>query len=85
MSRMDKLRSRLFSRPSDFTWDELTKLLGGYGFELYKNKGSRRKFIHAEPSVMINLHEPHPDKVLKRYVINQVIEKLEELEEFRCE
>lgn len=79
MARKEKLFARLLSRPNDFTWNELKRLLEGLGFELLKNKGSKRKFIHREKEVLIILHEPHPDKIIKMYIIDQVIEKLEEI------
>lgn len=80
MGKQEKLRSRLLSKPKDFTWDELTSLLIHFEFELLKGNGSRRKFVHNATKTIINLHEPHPDKVLKRYVIVQVITKLVEME-----
>ncbi len=79
MARKEKLWDKLFSRPKDFTWNELKRLLEGLGFELLKNKGSRRKFIHHEKEILISLHEPHPSKIIKLYIIDQVIEKLEEM------
>ena len=81
MAKKDKLKARLLSRPKDFTWSELESLLGSLGFELLKGKGSRRKFVHTESKILINLHEPHPGNILKMYVIDQVIEKLKELGE----
>ncbi len=33
MTRQEKLIKRLLSKPKDFTWNELTKLLSGFGFE----------------------------------------------------
>lgn len=81
MAKKDKLKAKLLNRPKDFTWTELESLLGSLGFEQFKGKGSRRKFIHAESKVMINLHEPHPGKILKMYVVDQIICKLKELGE----
>ena len=75
MSRQGKLKQRLLSRPKDFTWAELTSLLNSNGYTLQNGKGSRRKFINPDKE-MISLHEPHPNKVLKAYVIEQVINKL---------
>jgi hypothetical protein len=80
MSKNKKLLKRLKSRPVDFTWDELTRLLGGFGYQLAKKGktgGSRRRFIH-ETNPLICLHEPHPQKVLKRYQIDQILELLTE-------
>lgn len=81
MGRKEKLRDKLFSKPKDFTWSELETLLAQYGFEQLKGNGSRRKFIHNAKGVLISLHEPHPSKILKRYVVDLVINKLGELGE----
>ncbi|CAL6170768.1 MULTISPECIES: type II toxin-antitoxin system HicA family toxin [Vibrio harveyi group] len=79
MSRQEKLIKRLLSNPKDFTWDELKKLLGNFGYEMLNGKGSRRKFIHRETKQVINLHEPHPQNIMKKYAIDDVIDKLKEL------
>lgn len=80
MSRLDKLKDRLRGQPSDFTWDELEKLLGGLGYRQAKpakTGGSRRRFIHAQAAV-ISLHQPHPGNVLKHYQVEQILETLTE-------
>jgi hypothetical protein len=62
MTKIDKLRKRFFSKPKNFTWDELRTLLTSLGFEEYnagKTSGSRVRFIHAIYSDII-LHKPHP-------------------------
>jgi len=79
MSKKEKLRDRFFSRPKDFTWDELESLLTGYGFEL-KYKGIRCKFVHPKAQLVINLHKPHPDNIIKMYIIQNVIDTLQKLE-----
>lgn len=78
MSRHEKLLARLLSKPKDFTWDELNTLLTRYGYEVYKGNGSRRKFLHGKTNTIISLHEPHPQKIIKTYIINDVISKLKE-------
>lgn len=83
MTRREKLNSRFYRKPKDFTWDEFITLLASLGYEQINTGnagGSRRKFIHANKS-MINLHEPHPSKVLKRYQIEFVL-KISEKEGF---
>jgi predicted RNA binding protein YcfA (HicA-like mRNA interferase family) len=80
MSKTEKLLLRLLSIPRDFTWDELTKLLGLFGFvELKKGKtgGSRRKFADEKKNVII-LHKPHPGNIVKEYAIRQIITQLKE-------
>lgn len=78
MGRQEKLLARLQSVPKDFTWDELKSLLGTYGYKLLNSKrgGSRRKFYCAETGSVISLHEPHPQNIIKEYVIKDVIENL---------
>lgn len=74
MGKLDKILKRFLNKPKDFTWDELVFLLTNLGFQLIKNNGSRRKFIKG--SIMINLHEPHPQKTILVCYIKQVIEVL---------
>lgn len=78
MSRQEKLLTRLLSKPKDFTWDELTKLLGSFEYEQLNGKGSRRKFVHAATGTLIIIHEPHPQNILKAYAIKDIICKLKE-------
>ena len=82
MSKKDKLLEKLKSKPKDFTYDELLKLLQGFGFELDekgKTSGSRVVFYHKESFLIISLHKPHPGNELKQYQIKQVLETLKEL------
>ena len=78
MGKNEKLTDRLRSKPKDFTWDELVKVLGLFGYEEQKTGktgGSRRKFVDASNNV-ISLHKPHPGSIVKAYVINDVIQHL---------
>ena len=80
MTKIDKLRKKFLSKPGDFTWEELIKLLKSYGYVLHtggKSGGSRRKLINAE-GIEIRLHEPHPDKILKHYQIREIRKHLED-------
>ena len=80
MARRDKLLERLLRRPLDFTWDELVRLLRRLGFEPAKrgkSSGSRQRFQHGASGLAISLHRPHPQKELKRYQIDQIIDFLE--------
>lgn len=38
--------------------------------------GSGVKFMKIGSNDVINFHKPHPNGILKRYVLDQVIEKL---------
>jgi predicted RNA binding protein YcfA (HicA-like mRNA interferase family) len=78
MGRKEKLLARLQQRPKDFTWNELTSLLTGLGYVQRKTGrtgGSRRRFVHPIAAT-ITLHKPHPDRIVKMYVINDVLELL---------
>jgi len=79
MSKTEKLLEKFKSIPNDLTWDELVKILNYFGyFELSKKGktgGSRRKFVNEVKDV-INLHKPHPTKIIKKYIIKQLLEKL---------
>lgn len=71
MSRRDKLLERFFSSPADFTWGELTALLGHLGYKAEQGDGSRVRMIDGEGNKIL-LHRPHPGNIIKRYVMKQV-------------
>ena len=78
MSKVDKLVDRLKTKPKDFTWDEAVKVMNHYGYSLMakgKTGGSRRKFVN-EAKAIISLHQPHPQKVLKNYQLEIIIDHL---------
>ena len=78
MGRKEKLLARLQQRPKDFTWDELTSLLKILGYvqkKTGKTGGSRRRFTHGSAPT-ITLHKPHPNRIVKMYVINDILELL---------
>lgn len=80
MTRKAKLISRFKTRPKDFTWEELIRLLVGLGYsEAAKGKtgGSRRRFVHPTAPI-ITLHKPHPGRIVKVYVIDDLIRVLTE-------
>lgn len=77
MSKKDKLIKRLLKKPKDFTFDEMESLLSYFDYELKQGgTGSGVKFMKVGSNDVINFHKPHPNGILKRYVLDQVIEKL---------
>ncbi len=76
MSRIEKLRQRLLSRPADFTWQELVTVMTSYGYRLSSGTGSRRSF-QQEGHDAFYLHEPHPGSILKRYQVSLTIVHLQ--------
>ena len=78
MTKREKLLGRLLSRPTDFTWAELSRALKEFGYEqdnAGKTSGSRARFISSEYPP-ISLHRPHPKPILKRYQLDEVISLL---------
>ena len=78
MSKKNKLVDKLLSIPSDFTWEELVKILTSLGYQeikLGKTSGSRRRFVDKENNLIL-LHKPHPKNIVKKYVIRQVVDHL---------
>lgn len=83
MTKRDKLIERFLSKPKDFTWNELTKVLNGLKYKEVsagKTGGTRVRFIHESYPPII-LHRPHPKLILKRYQLEAIIDllKLEKL------
>lgn len=81
MVTKDKLIERFKRLPKDFTFDELTRLLEIYGFEISnkgKTSGSRVVFKNGEKKPIM-LHKPHPGNIVKGYALKQVFNYLKEL------
>jgi len=77
MSKKDKLIDRLLKKPKDFTFDEMESLLSYFGYELKQGgTGSGVKFVKYGSNEVIHFHKPHPSGILKRYALEQIIEKL---------
>jgi len=76
MTKQEKLLNRLISRPKDFTYNELIRLLRGSGYKELQGSGSRVVFRNEVIKHTIKLHRPHPGNVLKRYQIDLIIQEL---------
>lgn len=80
MSKRDKLIERLLSQPKDFSFSELTTLLGGMGYSISsagKTGGLRVKFEN-DAGDYLRLHKPHPRNILKPYQMTDIINSLKE-------
>ena len=80
MGTKEKLRNRFLKMPSDFTFDEMQRLLEGYGYEKSnkgKTSGSRLIFKNGIKRPIM-LHKPHPGNVVKEYAMKQVFDDLKE-------
>ena len=79
MSSKDKLIARFLTIPSDFTFDELERLLTIFGYEK-SNKGKTsgsRVIFKDKDGHPIMLHKPHPGNIVKQYAVRQVSEELQ--------
>ena len=80
MGTKEKLRERFMRMPSDFTFDELQRLLEGYGYEKSdkgRTSGSRIIFKNGDKRPIM-LHKPHPGNIIKGYAMKQVYNDLKE-------
>ena len=80
LSKKEKLIARLLAKPKDFTFEELTTLLGYFNYEqvkLGKTSGSRVAFSNDKGD-FIRFHKPHPRNILKPYQVEDIITVLQE-------
>ena len=79
MSTKEKLIARFLKQPKDFSYQELSRLLSGFGYvEETKGKtsGSRVIFFNKGKEHSIMIHKPHPDNISKSYVMKYVLQEL---------
>lgn len=76
MSSFEKLQTRFLSTPKDFSYDELKRLLSGFGYKEQQRSGSRTVFKNERLHHSIKLHKPHPGNILKRYQVNIILKEL---------
>lgn len=76
MTKAEKLLNRFLSRPNDFTYTELLRLLSRLGYIEQEGSGSRVVFSNESINHNIKLHKPHPGNLLKRYQIDLIIQEL---------
>ena len=80
MGTKDKLTERFKRLPSDFTFEEMERLLSIFGYEKSdkgRTSGSRVIFRSAAKRPIM-LHKPHPGNIVKRYALKQVLDELTE-------
>ena len=78
MSSKEKLLKRFKMQPSDFTFEELERLLGQLGYEKSnkgKTSGSRMIFKDANGHPIM-IHRPHPGNIIKGYAMKQILDEL---------
>lgn len=80
MGTKEKLIERFCLLPSDFTFEELERLLKIFGYEK-QNKGKTsgsRVIFKDQVGHPIMLHKPHPGNIIKNYALKQVFEELKD-------
>ena len=80
MGTKDKLVLRFRSKPKDFTFGELKRLLQNFGYQEEQGSGSRVVFINPDINHKIKLHKPHPGNILKRYQMDLIEQELQNKE-----
>lgn len=84
MSRLDKAKERIRSKPKDYTYNEAKSLLMQLGFREYikgKTSGSRIKFYRELDNKMILLHKPHPGNIMSSGAVEALADFLFDLGE----
>lgn len=79
MGRHEKLLKRFLSKPADFTFDELKRLLLHLGYDeakTGKTSGSRAAFYNSELDDMIKFHKPHPSSIMKKCYLREIERQL---------
>ena len=81
MTKRDKLIEKFLTKPfkKDLTFDELEKLFSILGYNKKEGRGSRVRFTNVETGDVFNMHKPHPENLLKSYVVKEVYDKLKEI------
>ena len=77
MSRKNKLLKRLLLLPNDFTFDEVVSILASFNFfevKTGKTSGSAVRFKNDNfPFEPIIFHKPHPQNIVKIYVLKSIV------------
>ena len=76
MGIRDKLLYRFRSKPKDFTFDELKRLLRSFEYLEEQGAGSRVVFSNELLNHKIKLHKPHPGNISKRYQLDLIEQEL---------
>ena len=81
MSTKEKLIERFQSLPNDFTFDELKRVMGFYGFTVMNSgatSGSRTDF--KKGSVHVKMHKPHPGNIVGRKTLKSIRDYLNNIQ-----
>jgi len=80
MTKFEKLVSRFLTKPKDFKYSELKRMLIGFGYIELQGSGSRAVFFNEKLKHNIKLHRPHPENILRAYQVDLVLNELKSKE-----
>lgn len=75
MGSKEKLVERFKKKPKDFTYEETITLLAYFGYHVHNKgatSGSRVRFKNEELGIYIDIHRPHPDSIMKEWMIKAI-------------
>jgi predicted RNA binding protein YcfA (HicA-like mRNA interferase family) len=77
MGRREKLLAKIRNNTKSVRFEELSKLLEWFGFELKRVKGSHYSYVRGHHNLTLPRRKPH----LRSYIVKQALEILDELPE----
>lgn len=75
MGTKDKLIERFLTLPKNFTYDEVKRLFGLFGYyegNKGSTSGSRVEFVSSDGKDSYIMHKPHPSNIIKGYMMKQL-------------
>jgi len=71
VSKIKKALAKIQSKPTNFTWNDLVRIMLYFGYQQLEGSGSRVKFYHQKKDTLLNIHKPHNPKTLRPYQIDE--------------
>ena len=75
MSKQEKLLAKIRNNPHGVRFEDLTKVLEWYGFELKRIKGSHHSYVRGHLNLTVSRRTPH----LRSYIVKQALQIIDEL------
>ncbi|MFS2725432.1 type II toxin-antitoxin system HicA family toxin [Bacteroides thetaiotaomicron] len=74
MGTKEKLIERFLTLPKNFTYDEVKRLFGLFGY----SEGKKGNTSSADNKSSYIMHKPHPSNIIKGYVMKQLLAYIRE-------
>ena len=75
MSKREKLLAKIRNNPKEVRFEDLTKVLEWYGFELKRVRGSHHSYVRGHHNLTVSRRTPH----LRSYIVKQALQIIDEL------